>query len=175
MDGSEEPVMVFNIPMDPDGQMDSEMSSLFSKTNNVAPELLTLWDSELFMDVHLICTGNKIIKAHRVVLAALSPVFRQIFLEVGPFTEDDCTIVLPEVDSEVIQSFFHHVYSGHSAPVFIDPSISHLKLNELVKTAVTKDASKDLLKATIKSEPDLLASSVDKELLLGANLYIKIL
>ena len=110
MDESEEPVMVFNMPLNPNdnvSHLESEIDAaqLFSKANNVAPELLALWDSEKFMDVQLICAGNQSVKAHRLVLAALSPVFRQIFMEIGPLMEEDCVIVLTEVEANVIQSF----------------------------------------------------------------------
>ena len=64
------------------------------------------------MDVQLICgAGNTCVKAHRLVLAALSPVFRQIFIEIGPFSEEDYVIVLAEVEANVIQSFLQRYLS----------------------------------------------------------------
>ena len=123
-----------------------------SNVNNVTPELMTLWETEKYMDVQLFCE-NKTIKAHRVVLAALSPVFRTVFMDIGPLTEDDCTIILPEVDAVVLETFLHSVYGGHQAPVLIDPSLNHLRLNEIVKTTIKGDSSKDFLRTFIKNEP----------------------
>ena len=123
-----------------------------SNVNNVTPELMTLWETEKYMDVQLFCE-NKTIKAHRVVLAALSPVFRSVFMDIGPLTEDDCTIILPEVDAVVLETFLHSVYGGHQAPVLIDPSLNHLRLNEIVKTTIKGDFSKDFLRTFIKNEP----------------------
>ena len=133
-----------------------------SNVNNVTPELITLWETEKYMDVQLFCE-NKTIKAHRVVLAALSPVFRNVFMDIGPLTEDDCTIILPEVDAVVLETFLHSVYGGHQAPVLIDPSLNHLRLNEIVKTTIKGDLSKDSLRTFIKNEP---GNANDKDTLL---------
>ena len=49
MDESQEPVMVFDLPINPnENVLESEVldaAQLFSKANNVGPELLALWNS----------------------------------------------------------------------------------------------------------------------------------
>ena len=54
---------------------------------------------------------------------------------------------------------------GQSFPVVIDPQLEHLKLNDIVKTTIRGDTSKDFnIKTAIKSEPGL-SSTVNNLLL----------
>ena len=64
------------------------------------------------MDVHLICEGHQIVKAHKLVLAALSSFFRKIFLDFGPQNECDIFINLAEVEAADMKNILEKVYLG---------------------------------------------------------------
>ena len=113
------------------------------------------------MDVELVCAGNQIVRVHRLVLAALSPFFRKIFMDWGPAMEIDTNIVLVEVEAEAMRGFLQKVYQGDLSIAVTDPSLAHLNFDgEVLKEPVRNlaDQVADILVKgsvpLIKSEPD---------------------
>ena len=162
MEGNGDAVMVFDMAMDQVVVPTMEDGAQFlSKTaNNLGSELMLLWQSESFMDVDLICAGNQTVRTHRVILAALSPFFRKIFMDWGPAMETDINIVLAEVKADTIRDFLQKIYQGDLSVAIIDPSLTHLQfegeaLKEPVRsvTAVADLITKAAAASIIKSEP----------------------
>lgn len=160
MDEASGPILVFNMTMDqvlvPPLDMDPQMTA--NRSNSViASALAALWRSEAFMDVELYCAGNVVVKAHKLVLAAISPLFRQLFLDLGPFLEVDYAIVLADVEAEVLREFLDKLYSAchNESSALIHGSIAHLKFSgEPLKGDVEKEATAQLKVAgLIKDEP----------------------
>lgn len=121
----------------------------------VANELAELWESQRFMDVDLICAGNQVVKAHKLVLAALSAFFRRIFIDIGPQTETDVVISLAEVEATVLSDCLQKLYLGDLSVACIDKSLDHLvfsgdALSEPVRSSETIN---EVLQASIKAEP----------------------
>ena len=156
---SGEAVMVFDMAIDQVTAMEDGAQFLSKTANNLGSELMLLWQSESYMDVDLICTGGTV-RTHRVILAALSPFFRKIFMDWGPALETDINIVLPEVTAETIRDFLQKIYLGDMSVAIIDPSLTHLNfdgqaLKEPVRgiNAVADFISKAAAAGIIKSEP----------------------
>ena len=62
-------------------------------------------------DVTLVSNDNKQIKAHKIVISSASRVLREI-LEAD--LEKHSSLVLAEVDSEMLSSLFDFIYSGRA-------------------------------------------------------------
>ena len=120
-----------------------------------ANELANLWVSQCHMDVDLVCTGNEVVRAHRLVLAALSPFFRRIFVDFGPQLETDISISLSEVEAKTLRSCLEKIYLGDNSIATIDESLEHLAFSGEILTAqsLPADTLQEVIHATIKSEP----------------------
>ena len=120
-----------------------------------ANELANLWVSQRHMDVDLVCTGNEVVRAHRLVLAALSPFFRRIFVDFGPQLETDISISLSEVEAKTLRSCLEKIYLGDNSIATIDESLDHLAFSGEILTAqsLPADTLQEVIHATIKSEP----------------------
>ncbi|XP_037915766.1 transcription factor Ken 1 [Hermetia illucens] len=64
-------------------------------------------------DLHLVCEGKEILKAHKLVLAAASPLIRML-LEDAPVNEDITTIHFPDVEAAYFRSLLDFLYSGQT-------------------------------------------------------------
>ncbi|CAH0395024.1 unnamed protein product [Bemisia tabaci] len=75
---------------------------------NVVSELESFWNDENFVDVTLSC-GAKQIKAHKLILSASSPYFKQIF------QDNPCKhpiVMLQDVDPNILKLILEYVYTG---------------------------------------------------------------
>jgi hypothetical protein len=79
--------------------------------------LLDLWEAGDLTDVELRCAGGAV-RAHRVVLAAASPVFRALFVGAGQAMREGGapSVDLPALDASALLALLRHVYAGASAP-----------------------------------------------------------
>ncbi len=117
-------------------------------------ELAELWQSQRYMDVNLICAGNHVVKVHKLVLAALSSVFRRIFLEIGPLTETDFYISLAEVDGQVLTQCLQKVYLGDRDLASIEQDLQHLDFSAVpLEKPCRANVLQDAVQTTIKAEP----------------------
>jgi len=76
----------------------------------LAQQLNTFYNTSDFVDVTLVCDGNKLIKAHKVVLSACSDSFKKIFKE-QPSTG---VVFLRSVCFEEMESIIKFIYTGQS-------------------------------------------------------------
>ncbi|XP_017768904.1 PREDICTED: broad-complex core protein [Nicrophorus vespilloides] len=98
--------------------------------NNHQTNLLTVFDellqNEAFTDVTLICEGGSHVKCHRMVLAACSPYFQNIF------TVTTCKhpVVVLDVKLAEIKAILEYMYRG-------EVNVAHDQLAALLKVAET--------------------------------------
>ena len=83
-------------------------------------------NSSLFADVTISCEDGKVLKVHKIILAASSQLLENIFKTI-PFDEDDFTIILPDFSLETVKQLFDLVYKGECVP--------HRPEEDLVKVA----------------------------------------
>jgi len=75
-----------------------------------AESLLSYRDEEFLCDTILIAKDCQL-KAHSVVLAAVSPVFKSAF-RTGSFPSGTFQVDLPDVNSDVLQTALDFIYTG---------------------------------------------------------------
>lgn len=99
--------------------------------NNHRSNLLTVFDellqNEAFTDVTLVCDGASPIKCHKIVLAACSPYFQNLF------TNLSCkhpVVVFKDVKYSEIKAILEYMYRG-------EVNVAHDELSALLKVAET--------------------------------------
>ncbi|XP_060874121.1 ring canal kelch homolog isoform X2 [Metopolophium dirhodum] len=108
--------------------------------------LQTLRKDEIFCDIKLETDDNKIIIAHKVVLASASPYFYAMFTKFSERNHD--VVVMREIDSTALQILVNFIYSGKivvtedNVQVLL-PSANLLQLQEV------KEACCDFLKSQL--------------------------
>ncbi len=71
----------------------------------------TFWKERTFTDLEIHCgQDGKTIKAHRLVLAALSPFLRSALKSV-PFSDTDVVVIVPDVDSVLLLALLDTIYN----------------------------------------------------------------
>jgi len=93
--------------------------------------LASFWETGDHADVHIHCSDNDVIvKCHRLVLAASSPMLREALLQV-PEGQDDQPIVilLPAVSSESLTSLLESIYKGGNRPAEISTGLEFLNIS----------------------------------------------
>ena len=73
-------------------------------------EITNLWIDKIFTDVTLECQGKKF-EAHKLILAAASPVFKAMFKK-GIKEHRDNYVNIKDIDSNVFEVFLRFLYSG---------------------------------------------------------------
>ena len=70
--------------------------------------------NESFFDVQ-ISAGDKIFSAHKLILASISPLLRNLLLSSSAYEDEKpCVrIALPDVSAESVEKFLSLVYTGH--------------------------------------------------------------
>ena len=76
------------------------------------------WDGMRHSDMEIRCRGGKIIQAHRMVLAAISGVFRDVLRMEAE--AEVVTVMLPDVEEEKLKGFLRGVYKGGEENVNLD-------------------------------------------------------
>jgi len=98
-----------------------EMFSL-SHVLQTSETLLNYRNEEFLCDTILVAKDCQL-KAHSVILAAVSPVFKAAFCT-GSFPSGTFQVDLPDVDSEVLQMALDFIYTGElilSSPEYATP------------------------------------------------------
>ena len=73
--------------------------------------LAELYESSNFLDVTIICDGNKIFQGHKVILALYSDFFSDLFRH----NDDEEVIIMPEVNHEDMEVIFNLMFTGTSS------------------------------------------------------------
>ena len=94
--------------MSPAGNITLHSANHYQTRNS---NLMLLWNSEEFLDVTLACDDDQV-KAHKVILSAASPFFRQLLLR-NPHNHP--LIFLRGASTTNIQSLLQFIYSGETA------------------------------------------------------------
>ena len=118
---------------------------------------MLLWNSEEFLDVTLACEDDQV-KAHKVILSAASPFFRQLLLR-NPHNHP--LIFLKGASKTNIQSLLHFIYSGETSVNQADLETfmslaSSLKIDGLAGefSELVKEDRKAHFETEIKKQPE---------------------
>ena len=63
-------------------------------------------------DVRMIAAGGRFARAHRAVLAAVSPLLADIFAGVDPYQNGELDVIIPDMKYQDLQCFLEFVYLG---------------------------------------------------------------
>ena len=79
-------------------------------TERDSKKMTKLWTNQAFTDVTLECQGKEL-KAHKLILAAASPVFEAMFKE-GTKEQLNSCVIIEDIDSDIFEVFLRYLYSG---------------------------------------------------------------
>ncbi|XP_045763424.1 zinc finger protein chinmo isoform X1 [Maniola jurtina] len=112
--------------------MDSQQQQYCLKWNsfgsNLATSFANLWNSESLADVTLYCEGRQF-KAHKVILAACSKHFQELFDTAPPSHAGACYVILEATTADNMQALLEFMYKGE-VHVSQDALSSFLKSGE---------------------------------------------
>ena len=80
--------------------------------NNFIENLQVFCNSTQFTDVTLVCDGKQLLQAHKIVLSACSPVFKDIFS--SNQNQDNSIIFLDGINFENMQAILNYMYYGEA-------------------------------------------------------------
>ena len=69
----------------------------------------SFYEAGLFCDLHLIC-GSRVVPAHRLILASLSPNLRRILRKFGN-GDDPAALVIPDFDADAVKEALDELYA----------------------------------------------------------------
>ena len=93
------------------------------------------WASKEFSDVTVFCGDGNAVRSHRIVLSALSPVFRTA-LRAFDSEEIDAALIIPDVSSVSLERFLYSVCSGSDDEAEIDEELLFLDITDLASAYV---------------------------------------
>ncbi|XP_045511026.1 zinc finger protein chinmo-like isoform X2 [Colias croceus] len=112
--------------------MDTQQQQYCLKWNsfgsNLATSFANLWNSESLADVTLYCEGRQF-KAHKVILAACSKHFQELFDTAPPSHAGACYVILEATTADNMQALLEFMYKGE-VHVSQDALSSFLKSGE---------------------------------------------
>ncbi|XP_022124032.1 zinc finger protein chinmo isoform X1 [Pieris rapae] len=79
--------------------------------SNLATSFANLWNSESLADVTLYCEGRQF-KAHKVILAACSKHFQELFDSAPPSHAGACYVILEATSADNMQALLEFMYKG---------------------------------------------------------------
>ena len=82
-----------------------------SHHSSVASIFSNYFEKEDHIDVTFVCAGGRKVKGHKLVLSAVSPFLKKMFSECGG-NQDMITVLLPDVNGNVLKIFFDFMYEG---------------------------------------------------------------
>jgi len=115
VDASMEELDVSNFEIPPNlKQEKTKMDKIFLKQNDFQTETLNIFKDMLndphFTNITLVTEGNRYIRAHKVILSAFSPVFKDILVN----TPDCPFIYLRGVQHEHLEAIVNYIYLGET-------------------------------------------------------------
>ena len=118
----------------------------------------TFWKEKTFTDIEIHCgQDGKTIKAHRLVLAALSPLLRNAFESV-PFADTDVVVIVPDVDSILLLALLDTIYNGCDDGVLIPSELQFLNIGAPFSTDNKTDTCMSKCDRSIGNEDSALKS-----------------
>ena len=114
-----------------------ELSSVERVLNEIEYNLIeaigTFWKDEKFTDIDIYCEKeSKPIKVHSLILATLSPFFKETLENIPRETDDTMNtviILLPDVKRDLLANFFDKIYYGGEEEVAVPPDLQFLHIN----------------------------------------------
>ena len=85
-------------------------SKFIVKCHPISNTIINFLTNQTFADVTLQCQGTNF-KAHKVILAAASPVFGAMFKE-GTKEHEENNVIIEDIESDVFEMFLRYLYSG---------------------------------------------------------------
>jgi hypothetical protein len=79
--------------------------------SSVASIVANYFEKEEHIDVTFVCAGGRKVKGHKLILSVVSPFLKKIFSECGG-NQDMITVLLPDVNGNVLKIFLDFVYEG---------------------------------------------------------------
>merc|ERR1712098_912174 len=101
--------------------------SWYTYTDHLREMLHNMMSQSDFTDITIVCEDKKEYKAHKVVLAACSPIFQSMFCTVNNRNE---ILYLKGIKGSEFEAILQYIYLGHA-------EFSQEGLNEFLKTAIT--------------------------------------
>ena len=126
------------------------------------PEFWDPFNSERnrFQDVDIFCgKGGDVIQAHRLVLCAISFVFKSALKSLENDNEQDVSLVLPDIHSDQMSNLLESIYCGHSSEVIIPTELEYLQISPHYVPGIERlDLSSLDSKTDFKEEREFLES-----------------
>jgi len=79
--------------------------------SSVASIVANYFEKEDHIDVTFVCAGGRKVKGHKLILSVVSPFLKKMFSECGA-NQDMITVLLPDVNGNVLKIFLDFVYEG---------------------------------------------------------------
>lgn len=79
--------------------------------SSVASIVANYFEKEDYIDVTFVCAGGRKVKGHKLILSVVSPFLKKMFSECGG-NQDMITVLLPDVNGNVLKIFLDFVYEG---------------------------------------------------------------
>lgn len=79
--------------------------------SSVASIVANYFEKEDHIDVTFVCAGGRKVKGHKLILSVVSPFLKKLFSECGG-NQDMITVLLPDVNGNVLKIFLDFVYEG---------------------------------------------------------------
>lgn len=79
--------------------------------SSVASIVANYFEKEDHIDVTFVCAGGRKVKGHKLILSVVSPFLKKMFSECGG-NQDMITVLLPDVNGNVLKIFLDFVYEG---------------------------------------------------------------
>ncbi|GFW63725.1 speckle-type POZ protein [Trichonephila clavipes] len=118
--------------------------------NNILADFEHLYDNKLFSDM-TICVGDKLFNAHRLVLAARSPVFESMFKNEMKESNEN-RLVITDSDEKTFGEFLRYFYIGEIGPLTSDHALNLLVLADKYDVPELKAEIVDYLRCELSTE-----------------------
>ncbi len=110
------------------------------------------WEAGRFSDVRIRCEGGDEIRAHKIVLATISHMFRRALLA-DPTVDEDSVIIIPDVGAEVLAQFLENVYVSSYEDVRINAELDYLGFADQMIDFTLPDPLEMKAEPTVFAEP----------------------
>ncbi len=118
------------------------LAELLRPNNDLAMALLNMQTSELMCDINLVAEDNRVIKAHKLVLVAMSPFFHNMYLNGNDFTTFQFKKASAVTVTKLVQFLYGNVFAINAQNAKdIYPFATLLELTHVTKVCEYFDPS----------------------------------